>query len=142
MAAAHPLMMKTVWTKNVYDPAVGFDPMIFPNPSPPVKGHLLGTDGLGRDILSMLLAATTPTLTVALVSAITAATIGTLIGAFSAYYRETVLDTFFRYVSDIFLIMPAPIVMVIVGARFNEHLTPAMYGLPVSSGFVEQSIQS
>jgi peptide/nickel transport system permease protein len=129
MAFIHPVLMKSVWNKNIYDPAVGYDPKIFPHPSFPTKGHLLGTDALGRDVLSMLLAATAPTMTVALAAAITAAVVGTLIGAFSAYYHETVVDTIFRYLSDLFLIMPAPIVMVIIGARYYESLSAFNYGL-------------
>ena len=129
MALIHPVLMKSVWNKNVYDPVVGYDATIFPHPSSPTKDHLLGTDALGRDILSMLLAATAPTLTVALAASITAAVVGTLIGAFSAYYRETAVDDLFRYLSDILLIMPAPIVMVIIGARYYESLSAFKYGL-------------
>jgi peptide/nickel transport system permease protein len=129
MALIHPILMKTVWNKSVYDPVVGYDAKIFPHPSFPAKGHVLGTDALGRDILSMLLAATAPTMTVALAAAISAAATGTLIGAFSAYYHETAVDALFRYLSDIFLIMPAPIVMVIIGARYYESLSAFKYGL-------------
>jgi peptide/nickel transport system permease protein len=68
-------------------------------------------------------------MTVALAAAISAAATGTLIGAFSAYYHETAVDALFRYLSDIFLIMPAPIVMVIIGARYYESLSAFKYGL-------------
>ena len=129
MAFVYPVLLKTSWPKSIYDPVVGFDPMVFPNPAPPQRGHWLGTDGMGRDVLSMLLAATTPTLLVALTSALTAAAVGTLMGAVSAYYQGTLVDTVFRYLSDMLLIMPAPIVMVILGARFHEEITPLYFGL-------------
>jgi len=129
MAFVYPFLLKTAWPKSVYDPVVGFDPLVFPNPAPPQMGHWLGTDAMGRDVLSMLLAATTPTLVVALTSALTAAVVGTLMGAVSAYYQGTSIDTVFRYISDVLLIMPAPIVMVILGARFHEQITPLYFGL-------------
>jgi len=129
MAVLRPLLMKTVWSKGVYDPIIGFDPLVFPHPTFPSLRHLLGTDALGRDILSMLLAASTSTLAVALTSAVTAAVIGTLIGAFSGYYQGAALDTFFRYLSDMLLIMPAPIIMVIIGARFHERLNAFEFGM-------------
>jgi peptide/nickel transport system permease protein len=129
MAFVYPFLLKTTLPKSVYDPVVGFDPLVFPNPAPPQRGHWLGTDAMGRDVLSMLLAATTPTLVVALTSALTAAAVGTLMGAVSAYFQNTPVDTVFRYLSDMLLIMPAPIVMVILGARFHEQIKPIHFGL-------------
>jgi len=129
MAFLHPLLMRTVWPRVVYDPIVGFDPMVFPNPAPPQLGHLLGTDAMGRDVFSMLLAASTSTLSVALTSALTAAVVGTLLGAVSAYYQGTLIDTIFRYLSDMLLIFPAPIVMVIIGARFHEDMNAFQFGM-------------
>jgi len=129
MAFVHPLLLKTVWSKVVYDPIVGFDAMVFPNPAPPQRGHLLGTDAMGRDVFSMLLAASTSTLAVALTSALTAAVIGTIMGAVSAYYQGSLIDTLFRYFSDMLLVFPAPIVMVIIGARFHEDMNAFQYGV-------------
>jgi len=128
MAFLHPLLMNTVWIKRVYDPLVGFDPLVYPNPSPPTQGHLLGTDALGRDIFSMLLAATSNTLAVALSSALTAAVTGTLIGAISAYFRKTKLATLLGYLSDTLLVLPAPILMIIIGTRFHDEITALMFG--------------
>lgn len=140
MSFIHPLLLKTVWSKVVYDPVVGFDATVFPNPAPPQIGHILGTDAMGRDVFSMLLAASNSTLVVALTSAITAAAVGTLMGAVSAYYHGRLVDTIFRYISDMMLIMPAPIVMVIIGARFHEQINPfrfgMLYGLMAGASYV------
>jgi len=129
MAFLHPLLMKTVWTKQIYDPLIGFDPRIFPNPAPPTKGHLLGTDGMGRDVFSMLLDATSNTLVVAISSALIAAFFGTTVGAVSAYFQRTSLATFLGYLNDTLLVLPAPIVMVIIGARFHDDVTPLIFGI-------------
>ena len=75
------------------------------------------------------MAASSPTLKVALAASITAAIISTAIGALSAYYQGTLVDTLFRYLSDVLLIMPAPILMVILGTRFPQQIGPLLFGL-------------
>lgn len=126
MSIAHPILRATVWQHNRYDPVTGYD-MEVAHPSLPSRVHLLGTDSLGRDVLSMLLAATTPTFVVGISAALTTALIGTTIGVVSAYHRG-VVDTIFTHVSDAFLLLPAPLFMVIVGMRFRE-ISPVPLGL-------------
>jgi ABC-type dipeptide/oligopeptide/nickel transport system permease subunit len=121
--------MATVWSRGIYDPMVGHDAETLSHPSPPGPRHLLGTDTLGRDILSMLLAATRPTITVALTGGVVAVIVGTLIGAVSAYYQGGVFDTVFGYVADIFLTVPPPILMVIISTRWFEVISPFRFGL-------------
>lgn len=126
MAVAHPILMETVWPKGVYDPVVGHDLEIFPHPSPPSRTHPLGTDTLGRDVLSILMAATKPSLQMALTAAIVAAISGTLIAAISAYFRG-VVDGLFAHLADVSLLAPAPVVMVIIG--FVLEIDPFEFGL-------------
>ncbi|KAA3645805.1 MAG: ABC transporter permease [Chloroflexi bacterium] len=135
MAVVHPILLNTVWPKSIYDPVLGFDPRVFPNPSPPTAGHLFGTDALGRDVLSMLLAATTPTFIVGLTAALVSATVGTIFSIFSAYYRGSV-DFSVTNLADVFLLFPAPLLMIIIGVRFPE-LGPvalgSIYGLAIGA---------
>ncbi len=126
LAVAHPILMRSVWQRRVYDPQTGFDPMIM-HPSTPSAEHLLGTDALGRDVLSMLLAATTPAFTVGIVAAMTTAVIATSMGAVCAYVGG-VVDLILTQIADAFLLLPAPLFMVIFGMRFN-NLGPAWLGL-------------
>src|ERR671925_1282892 len=37
----HPILMRTVWDRNVYDPVVGIDLTIPFHPAPPSPDHLL-----------------------------------------------------------------------------------------------------
>ena len=125
-AISHPVLRVTVWKESIYDPVTGYDFETM-HPSPPSARHLLGTDGLGRDVLSMVLAATRPAFVVGIAAALTTAVIGTTVGVVSAYYRGTV-DAVFTHLADAFLLLPAPLFMVIVGMRFRE-LGPTTLGL-------------
>jgi peptide/nickel transport system permease protein len=126
LAVLHPILMATVWPSGIYDPQVGYDGMVM-HPDGPSSAHLLGTDGLGRDVLSQLLAATTPTFVLGITAALSTAVSGTLIGGLAGYYRGRV-DALLSRVSDTFLLLPAPILMVIVGTRFRD-LGPLQLGL-------------
>jgi peptide/nickel transport system permease protein len=127
MAISHPILLKTVWPSGTYDPVTGFDMTVFPHPAPPSTKHLLGTDPLGRDVLSMVLAATTPTFVLGLTAALCTAIVGTTIGMISGFYGGAV-DAILSRISDVFLLFPAPILMVIIGSRFRE-IGPAPLGL-------------
>jgi peptide/nickel transport system permease protein len=126
MAVVHPLLMGRVWPKGIYDPVVGYDIDIFPHPSSPSSAHWLGTDTLGRDVLSILLAASRPTFLMVVAAALTAAVIGTVVAALSAYYRGWV-DAIFAHLADVALLAPAPLVMVVIG--FVLDVQPLRFGL-------------
>lgn len=127
LAITHPILMASVWPRHTYDPIVGYDVDII-HPSLPSASHLLGTDTRGVDVLSMMLAATTPTFIVGLSAALTTAIVGTAIGVASAYYRGKV-DAFFSQITDVFLLLPPPIVMLVIGGRFREEIGPLQFGL-------------
>ena len=69
-ALAHPILMNTVWEEKIYDPVNGFDIEIPFHPSPPSAKHLLGTDPLGRDVLSQLMYSTRYEFALGLISAV------------------------------------------------------------------------
>jgi peptide/nickel transport system permease protein len=125
MAVAHPILMSTVWPRGVYSPDNGFDRDLL-HPSPPVEGHILGTDAVGRDVLSMLLAGATSAFVVGMTAALSTAVVGTAISAVAAYYRG-VVDAVFTHVADALLLLPAPLFMVILGSRFD--IQPFEFGL-------------
>ena len=124
---AHPILIGRVWPTGVYDPLTGFDPRI-PHPSGPTGTHWLGTDNLGRDVLSMLLVGIRPTYVLALVAAVVTAVVSTVMAAIGAYSRGWV-DAVLNRVSDAFLLLPAPIVMVVIGSgEFSERIGPVRFG--------------
>ncbi|MBN1180495.1 MAG: ABC transporter permease [Anaerolineae bacterium] len=126
LAISHPILRATVWKQSAFDPVTGYDMEVM-HPAMPSARHLLGTDALGRDVLSMLLAAARPTFAVGIAAALTTAVIGTALGVLSAYYGGLV-DLLLMHVADAFILLPAPLFMVIVGMRFGD-LSPAALGV-------------
>ena len=127
MAISHPILMKYFWSGAVYNPLTGFDPEVL-HPAGPSATHLLGTDNLGRDVLSMLLASSGSTWILAMTAALSTAVVAMLIGAVSGYYRGWV-DFSLAHVSDAFLLLPAPIFLLILGTGNLIDLGPVKFGL-------------
>jgi len=95
-----------------YDPnAQDFQAMGNPHPFSP--GHILGTDHIGRDMLSRLLHGSATIFTVAPVAVLSAYFFGCLIGMLAGYYRGWV-DTLISRVSDIILSFPVLILYIIL----------------------------
>ena len=127
MAISHPILMKYFWSAGVYDPLTGFDAKVI-HPTGPSATHLLGTDNLGRDVLSMLLASSGSTWILAMTAAGTTALVAMVVGAIGGYYRGWV-DFSLSHVSDAFLLLPAPIFVLILGTGNLIELGPVRFGL-------------
>jgi peptide/nickel transport system permease protein len=129
LALAHPVLMTTTWAGEhaVYHPVSGHDPAMG-HPAPPQPRHLLGTDALGRDVLSMLTFATRGTLVVGLTTAVVVGLLSLLVGTVSAYWRGPV-DIALSHLSDGMLLLPAPIAMIAVGLARPGLLSPLWFGL-------------
>ena len=127
MAISHPILMKYFWSGSVYNPLTGFDHTLI-HPSGPSPTHLLGTDNLGRDVLSMLLASSGSTWMLAMTAALTTAVVAMVVGAIGGYYRGWV-DVGLTHVSDAFLLLPAPIFLLILGTGNLIDLGPVRFGL-------------
>lgn len=135
MAIAHPILMRYVWEPRVYDPVIGYDIEIFQHPSPPSARHLLGTDPLGRDILSQLLYGTRFSFVLGISSALISVIIATTIGAVSAYYGG-VIDMIFMRLADVVTMLPFIAILVVLSAlfEFNGFTLALVYGLLVGFG--------
>lgn len=72
---------------------------------PPSAAHWMGTDELGRDILSRVIYGTRLTLAVVLLVVISVGPVGLLIGTLSGYFGGAV-DTALMRITDIFLAFP------------------------------------
>jgi peptide/nickel transport system permease protein len=85
----------------------------------PSAAHWLGTDHLGRDILSRLLWGARTVLTVAPIAVFGAAVLGSLVGLCAGYYRG-VVDLVISRIADIVLSFPVIILYMIVLTVFGS----------------------
>ena len=81
--------------------------------------HWLGTDHLGRDILSRILWGARTVLTVAPLAVLGAAILGSLLGLTAGYYRGAI-DLVIARACDIVLSFPVIILYIIILAHFGS----------------------
>ena len=134
LALAHPVLMNSVWEESVYDPVVGYSFDEVRQPAPPSLKHLLGTDPLGRDILSQLMYSARSEFLLGLLAATVTVTIGTTVGAVAAYYGGLV-DMLLMRLADIMIMMPGISVLIVLSALIGvEHFELALI-IGILSGF-------
>ena len=114
-ALAHPILMNTVWEARVYHPVSGHDLAIPFHPSPPSPRHLLGTDPLGRDVLSQLMYSTRFEFALGIIAAVVTMVVATTIGAVSAYYGG-LLDTLLMRLVNLVQMMPLLPILIVLSA--------------------------
>ncbi len=110
-----------------YDP---LDPVIIARLKPPSPAHWLGTDQLGRDILSRLLYGARISLTVGLVVVSTAGTVGTLVGLLAGY-AGGIVDEILMRLTDIFFAFPPLILAMAIAGALGPSLNNAMIAIAV-----------
>lgn len=92
----------------------------------PYAKHWLGTDLLGRDVLTRLLQAGRISLTVGIASMLLSVFIGSLLGAIAGYYRG-VVDQVIMRIADLLLTVPSLPILFIFGALLSEWKVPTDY---------------
>jgi peptide/nickel transport system permease protein len=133
MAVAYPILMGTVWDANTYDPIVGYDYGQVEQPAPPSAAHPLGTDPLGRDVLSQLLYSTASEFALGVVAALVTIIIATTVGAVSAYYGG-VVDTVFMRLADIIVMTPYIPILIVLSVLFDVQLIHLAIVIGILSG--------
>jgi peptide/nickel transport system permease protein len=95
----------------------------------------LGTDNFGRDVLSQLIAGAQTSFGVGIAAALVAVTSSTLLGSTAGYFGG-VVDLILMGISDVFVLMPAPVVMLILGLllRLEWPVVAVGYGLLAGLG--------
>jgi peptide/nickel transport system permease protein len=96
--------------------------------NPPDAQNWMGTDNLGRDIFSRVLAGTGLALQSAAVVLFSAALIGLVIGCLAGYYGG-VLDEILMRVSDVFIAFPGLVLAMAIAAALGPSLTNAMIAI-------------
>ena len=127
LALAQPVFNLTVWSgrQHIYDPQFGFDATVA-HPSAPSVAHWLGTSSLGRDVFSMFIHATRPTLLVALAAGASIAAVSLAFGSIAAYRRGWV-DGFVSHLSDAMVLLPAMVAVFVVGIGRSDDEFGALH---------------
>ena len=94
----------------------------------PNMNHLLGTDELGRDLLSRVLYGARYTLTIGLAATVMSAVLGILLGAVAGYFGGFVDSCIMRFL-DIFQAFPTLILAMAFCAVFGSGVDKCIYAL-------------
>jgi peptide/nickel transport system permease protein len=94
----------------------------------PSTDHIMGTDELGRDVLSRIMAGTRVSLKVAVVVLSFAVLFGTIVGL-TAGYAGGMVDEILMRLTDMFLAFPALILAVAIAASLGRELRNTMIAL-------------
>ena len=87
----------------------------------PGLGHILGTDSIGRDIFARLVYGGRTSLSVGLLSTITAMCLGTPLGLIAGYYRGWIESIVMR-LADIFMSFPSMVLILVLVAVIGPSL--------------------
>lgn len=97
---------------------------------PPSPQHWLGTDSLGRDILTRLMLAGKISLTVGIASMVLSLLLGAVLGAISGFYGG-IVDNLLMRLADILMSIPGLPLLIIIGAILSEWKVPGNYRIYV-----------
>jgi len=97
----------------------------------PSREYPLGTDNLGRDVLSRVLYGGRSSLSIAILVVIVAIVIGVPLGALAGYYGGWIDDLLMR-ITDVFLAFPPLLLAIAVAAALGSSFTNAMVAIAVT----------
>jgi len=103
--------------------------------SPPSVNHLLGTDNMGRDMLSRIIFGARISMIVGLAGAAISAIVGFLVGGVSGYFGGT-FDIILQRVVDAIKCFPSLILYLAILAIVGQGLVPVILVLGITSGFL------
>lgn len=112
-----------------------FDPIEINPPDnfqPPSRQHLFGTDEMGRDVFSRVLAGTRVSFRVVVIVLLVAATVGVPMGAIAGYVGGFTDNAIMR-VTDIFLAFPSFILAMAIATALGRSLAFAMLAVGIVS---------
>lgn len=84
------------------------------------RGFILGTDDVGRDILSRMIEASRITVVVVLISLVTGMVTGTVLGLLAGYFGGSLLDETVMRVVDIWAALPQLLILLAIALVFGQ----------------------
>jgi peptide/nickel transport system permease protein len=97
----------------------------------PSLSHLLGTDTLGRDILSRIIYGARTSMIIAILSILIGSVIGQILGLVAAFYRGTVYTIIMRWI-DAQMAFPYMVLMIVIASMLGGGLRNVIIALSVS----------
>ena len=96
------------------------------------EGFILGTDYLGRDILSAMMAGGQVSLAIGLAAASVSLFIGVLVGSFAGYYGGVIEELLMRF-TEFFQVLPTLLFSMVIVALFGASLLTVTLAIGVVS---------
>jgi len=94
----------------------------------PNAEHLLGTDNLGVDMVSLLIAGLRSSLYVGLFAGIIATAVGTFLGVYAGF-KGGWIDDLINMVTNLFLVIPTFVVLILISASLTEGRSLELIGI-------------
>jgi peptide/nickel transport system permease protein len=107
------------------------EPNITEKWQPPSRAHLLGTEYLGRDVLSRILFGGRTSLSIGFLVVIVASLIGVPLGAIAGYYGGWIDDVLMR-VTDVFLAFPPLLLAIAIAAALGASFVNTMIAIAIT----------
>ena len=98
----------------------------------PSREHPLGTDTVGRDLLSVIIVGTPLTLTIGLIAGVIGLGIGSVFGFIGGYYGG-VADNLLHGAADVFLTVPGLLILVVIASATKGAVNVQTEALVVSA---------
>lgn len=121
----------TAVTSMVWTPADPTHAEVVDRFKDPMGTHWLGTDQIGRDELSRLMAGASNTLFIGIITVAIALALGVPLGALAALYRGRLEDATMR-LSDVLLAFPAILLAILFAAVFQASRVTAMAAIGIA----------
>jgi peptide/nickel transport system permease protein len=116
------------------DVAVGSVVEVKQQPAGPDGRHWLGTDPLGRDVMSQLMHGARAAFGLGIIAAVVTVIIATTVGSIAAYFGGAV-DGFFMRLADLLVMIPFLAILIVLGAVFTFQLWHLALLIGILSGF-------
>ncbi|MDQ2643016.1 MAG: ABC transporter permease [Myxococcota bacterium] len=96
--------------------------------TPPSSEHWLGTDHMGIDMVSMLIAGLRSSLHVGFLAGTVATIVGTLIGVYGGY-KGGLIDDVLTVATNLFLVIPSLIVLILLSSSMDQGRSLSLIAL-------------
>jgi peptide/nickel transport system permease protein len=107
-------------------------PLSFRPSQPPSAEHWMGTDRLGKDILTVMVRGTPLTLRIGFIAGAIGVLIGTFLAFFSGYYGGAI-DAFVNATVDILRTVPPLLVLIVIAISIPGNISVEMMALIVAA---------